>query len=143
MWAGCAGELRDPDRFAFLLEGMDAGETDQPDEGPAEKDAGMTGSPMDCVTKIFQTSCKTCHDVGAPQLDLMSAGVEKRLVGKMGTGDCKNYTLVSPSGGASLLVQKVTQAKPPCGSRMPFGSQLSSDEQTCLSNWVDSLANTN
>jgi ribosomal protein S27E len=150
MWVGCAGELRDPDRFAFLLE-ADGGASPLGDSGAGEKDAGTTmttpSAPPECVTKIFQNSCKnvTCHGAGASQVDLVTAGVEKRLVGKMSAsnGLCKNRVLVSPSGGESLLLQKITQTQPPCGAAMPpLGTQLSDTEQTCLTEWVDSLANT-
>jgi cytochrome c5 len=150
MWVGCAGDLRDPDRFGFLVTGDDGGIGEATDAAPSEKDASMpvaSAAPPACVTKIFQTSCKnvTCHGTGASQVDLVSAGVENRLVGKMSAsnGLCKNRTLVSTSGGDSLLIQKVTQTQPPCGSAMPpLGTQLSDTDQTCLTDWVDSLAST-
>lgn len=152
MWVGCAGDLRDPDRFSFLLDRGDGGPGSAKDggAGDGDKDASMAPEltpPPPCVTKIFQNTCKnvTCHGAGASQVDLVSAGVEKRLVGKMSAsnGLCKNRVLVSPSGGQSLLIDKVTKTQPACGSAMPIGSMLSDTEQTCLTDWVDSLANTN
>ncbi|HKP64499.1 MAG TPA: hypothetical protein VJV78_47505 [Polyangiales bacterium] len=145
MWVGCAGDLRDPDRFGFLLDRGDGGMGSAKDGG-SDKDSGtpveLTPPPA-CVTKIFQNTCKnvTCHGAGASQVDLVSAGVEKRLVGKMSTsnGLCKNRVLVSASGGESLLIDKVTKTQPPCGSAMPIGSMLTDTEQTCLTDWVDSL----
>lgn len=144
---GCAGELRDPDRFGFLFRedagtSTDAGETDAMDAS-----APAVAAPPPCVTTIFQTSCKndTCHGAHASQVDLVSAGVEKRIVGKMSnsTGACKNRVLVATDGGDSFLLQKVTQMQPPCGLAMPIGSTLSDTDQTCLRKWIESLANTN
>jgi len=151
MWVGCAGDLRDPDRFAFLFDGDDGGKAGSADGSAGEKDAGTTKPvmpPPACATKIFQNTCKnvTCHGAGASQVDLVSAGVENRLVGKMSAsnGLCKNRVLVSPSGGSSLLIDKITKTQPPCGSAMPpLGTQLTDTEQTCLTDWVDSLANSN
>ncbi|HKU42305.1 MAG TPA: hypothetical protein VJR89_29305 [Polyangiales bacterium] len=138
---GCAGELRDPDRFGFLFDGTDAGAS-------ADRDAATSKPPEpppECVTKIFQTSCKnvTCHGAGAAQVDLVSTGVENRIVGKK-AATCKDSVLIATDDSDSFLVQKVTQMQPPCGQQMPpTGVPLTDTEQTCLTNWADSLANTN
>lgn len=151
MWVGCAGELEDPDRFAFLLEPKDGGAGDVANPG-ASGSGGSAAKPLmpppECVTKIFQASCNnvTCHGKGASQVDLVGAGVESRLIGKMSAsnGLCKNRVLVSPSGGESLLLEKITKTQPACGAAMPpLGTQLTDTDQTCLTNWVESLANTN
>ena len=74
--AACAGSLDHPERFAYLANGPDAGET------PIDlDDAGC-----DPVRDIFPPSCTTsaCHSAQSQQgkLDLQSPGLPLRLGGK-------------------------------------------------------------
>ena len=136
LWClGCAGDLKDPERFAFVLE-RDAGDA---------HDSGNACTPpaaSDCLTALFKAKCNTsaCHGPGAPQVDLVSSGVEARLIGQPSsdTGMCTGRTLVATDGSASLLADKVSKT-PPCGSQMPLGGMLTSDEATCLNAWVSSV----
>jgi hypothetical protein len=125
----CAGKLRDPERFEFLLD--------------ASVDAGAKGAPA-CATMLFRAKCNQsiCHAAGAPQVDLVSDGVEGRLVDQPSSdhGMCKGMTLISTDGSPSLLLLKVGNS-PPCGSKMPLtGAALTSDETKCLTNWVADLS---
>jgi hypothetical protein len=135
---GCAGDLKDPERFAFVLE-RDAG--DAQDSGN-KADACTPPAATDCLTALFKAKCNTsaCHGPGAPQVDLVSSGVEARLIGQPSsdTGMCSGMTLVATDGSASLLADKVSKT-PPCGSQMPLGGMLTSDEATCLNAWVSSV----
>ena len=150
---GCAGELRDPGRFAFLLDDDDDGGAPEKDSGAPRADAAVDAGavkplvpPPKCVTDFFKR-CATaaCHGAGAPQVDLTSAGVEKRVVGKPSgaAGLCKGRTLVATDGSASLLLDKI-KASPPCGDRMPLFTNAADDaEVSCLSDWIDSLSSDN
>ncbi|HET6332248.1 MAG TPA: hypothetical protein VFG30_03510 [Polyangiales bacterium] len=164
---GCAGELRDPGRFAFLYDN-DGGVTDSGSSGT--KDAGGSGSggrsgsgggggggadasmttppaaPPMCVTALFKMKCGTigCHASGGTQVDLVSPNVATRLVGKPSSSQllCKNKTLVSATGGDSLLIDKITDP-PPCGGLMPVTGSLTDTERSCLTDWVSSLGDSN
>jgi hypothetical protein len=149
---GCAGELRDPGRFAFLLD-EDGGPVSPPaDSGTSKPDAAVAKPipPLPaCATMLFKQRCASaaCHGAGATQIDLLSSGVEMRLVDKpsssAATAQCKGRTLVSSDGSAeSLLIEKLSET-PPCGSPMPLGSTLTDTELTCISDWIDTLANDN
>jgi hypothetical protein len=153
---GCAGELRDPGRFSFLLD-EDGGTNNMRDSGKPGPEAGAGGSrapdsgtaepvapPPKCVTDLFTASCSSsvaCHASGAAQVDLKSPGVERRLVGKSSaaTGQCKDRILIATDGSDSLLLQKLDEPAP-CGSTMPIGTPLSDDQRACLTDWVNSLA---
>jgi hypothetical protein len=154
VFVGCAGKLRDPDRFGFLNDDDDGGTSMGESGAPAtagkpamSMDAGtMTpaATPPPCVAMVFKNKCGDvgCHGAGTtPQVDLVTTGVEKRLVNKKSSSAllCKDRTLVTTDGSDSLLIEKITG--PDCGSMMPVGKTLTSDERTCLTGWVSSLAN--
>lgn len=81
-----------------------------------------------------------CHTASATQVDLESAGVERRLVGKASTSAmCRDLVYVSTDGSASLILDKL-EDDPPCGTKMPIGPPLSATDTACLNDWVDSLA---
>ena len=127
----CAGKLDQPGRFAYLANPSDGGVT----SGPIDlDDAGC-----DPVTDIFPPSCTTsaCHSAQSQQgnLDLQSAGLPKRLVGKLAHGG--PGLLIDPAHvDQSVLLTKLSDT-PPFGFQMPLGaSPLSADEMTCLTAWV-------
>jgi hypothetical protein len=152
---GCAGELREPGRFAFLYDN-DGGRTDTGGSsgskdagGPPGMDASIMtppAAPPMCVTALFKMKCGTigCHASGGSQVDLISANVATRLVGKSSSTalPCKGRTLVDSSGGDSLLIDKIMDP-PPCGSLMPVTGSLTDDDRSCLTGWVSSLADSN
>jgi len=139
---GCAGDLEDPERFDFLLDGAtiaDAAQS-QPSGG------GTPPKAPECLTQLFATNCSTstaCHGAGALQIDLVSSGVESRLVDKASTSElCRsvaNNVYVPTDGSPSLLLRKL-EAQPPCGLRMPIGVPLKDAEMTCVSAWVKAVA---
>ena len=116
---GCAGDLENPERFGFLL------------------DSGSTIPQLDkCAVDLFAAKCTTCHGKESQQIDLISAGVEARLLDQISeTTQCKDFVLVDTAGGDSLLVDKL-KADPPCGLRMPLGDALSDTEVACVEGWV-------
>jgi hypothetical protein len=96
----------------------------------------------DCLSSLFKAKCNTsaCHGAGAPQVDLVSSGVEARIVGQSSsdTALCMGRTLVATDGSASLLADKVSDP-PPCGSKMPLVGSLTATERMCLTDWVSSV----
>jgi hypothetical protein len=164
---GCAGSLDDPAAFlAAATSGGTAGETGSGSSGGGSSTAtgtsnagsagggttgggstggGTTGSPLpncDAPTQVFEVSCATCHgpaplNLGA--LDLISPGVESRLVG-VTAPLCGTETYVIPGQPAqSYVYQKVSEARPPCGSRMPQSGSLSAADQQCVAGWIANL----
>ena len=127
--AGCAGSLKDPQRFAYL---------GQSDGGSAPVESDDAG--CDPVTDIFPPSCTTsaCHSAQSQQgnLDLQSAGLPKRLVGKQAHGG--PGLLIDPAHpDQSVILTKVSD-NPPFQFQMPLGgAPLSPDELACLTAWVD------
>lgn len=117
-----------------------------------DEDAGVPESgsgsqpplqPMACDFRgIMQAKCgnATCH--GAPGsstgLDLTSAMLAARVEGRQGMGACSDKLLVDPENPRdSKLYLKVSGST--CGSQMPLGGQLSSDEQACVLSWIEGL----
>lgn len=100
----------------------------------------------ECMTTLFAATCSTstaCHGAGSMLLDLVSAGVETRLIDKASTSaDCKDETdnvYVPTDGSPSLLLRKL-EARPPCGLRMPIGMPLQASDMMCVSAWVKAVA---
>jgi hypothetical protein len=129
---GCAGDLENPERFGFLLDG-----------GTKTNAQGGIPAPPPCLTSLFEARCGMagCHAAkSTTQIDLVSPKVEDRLVGKTPNGlACKDGVFVAADGTDSLLLQKV-DGTPPCGSAMPLGGKLSADELKCVSDWVSDVS---
>jgi hypothetical protein len=112
----------------------------------------VLGSTMgDIETKLFQTQkCVLCHgklSLFPTSLDLFSPNLAGRVVDKLGEanpmkGKCAGKVMVprdNPTGG--LFVEKVVEARPSCGDRMPQAMPpLSDDEITCVKAWVTMAA---
>jgi hypothetical protein len=122
--AGCPGTLEDPERF---------------------------GCTLDVKKDILSATCgaSICHDSTTPAggLDLASAGVEGRLVGKpplceeCTAGECTGKLLIDPKNPEqSYLLEKVHDLSPACGDRMPLGLKLSAEKLNCLEKWVETTA---
>jgi len=119
--AGCPGSLANPDDFI--------------DGGTIPKDAET----------VFEESCGTagCHDdvTSASDLDLLSPGVEGRVVDVSATGiGCETRILVvagNPDG--SYLIDKVEGAIGICDDRMPLLSILSDSDIEVLRDWISDL----
>ena len=125
---GCAGGLSDPERFAYL------------DGGAA--DAGTIGSGdagCDPVPTIFASTCAAgaCHSAQTQQasLDLQSAGLPQRLVGKPASGG--PGLLIDPQQPLrSVLLTKLSDS-PPFNFQMPLGAPpLDPDQVACIQLWI-------
>lgn len=109
--------------------------------GSLENPEQFLGPCLDPPTEIFPERCGLgdCHDAEAPagDLDLVSPGVETRVVGMEASGG--PGTLVDPAAPEeSILWQKVTEDNPPFGTRMPqVGSRLSGFERQCILEWIE------
>jgi hypothetical protein len=140
----CAGDLRNPDRFEFLLDSSAPSDAGNADGAQSSGDAATEGPPMTptCATDLFKMKCNqmTCHGPGAPILDLVSPGMETRVIGKSSPNSqaCTDRVLVTTDGSPSLLIQKL-QDPPPCGSKMPLIGTVTAAERMCLSDWVDAV----
>ena len=130
---GCAGELENPERFS----------------APSVSRCTID---IDVQTEIFGTpeapaKCGLggCHGPAggavppASELDLVSPGVEARLVGVAGV--CMGLLIDPADPENSLMVRKLHPA-PSCGQRMPFGGMLTDDEIDCVTEWVTQAAMT-
>ena len=130
---GCAGELENPERFS------------------APSTSGCT-LDIDVETDIFGTTdpamggrCATagCHVAAggeaapAASLDLVSPGVEARLVGIPAM--CTGLLIDPASVDDSVLIRKL-EPTPSCGARMPFGGMLSDAEIQCMREWAEMAA---
>lgn len=113
--AGCPGSLEHPEQFL----------------GPC----------LDAPTEIFPQRCgdSDCHDAEAPagDLDLVSPGVETRVVGQEASGG--PGTIVDPDAPEeSIMWLKISSDNPPFGTRMPqVGGNLSSYERECVLEWIE------
>jgi hypothetical protein len=126
---------------------LDAGPSSPPPPGGC-----ILGSTMgDIETKLFQgQKCVLCHgklSLFPTSLDLASPNLAGRVVDRPGEtdpnkGKCAGKVMVpraNPTGG--LFVEKVAQAKPSCGDRMPQAMPpLSDDEIACVKAWVTMAA---
>lgn len=119
---------------------------------PGEEDAG-TSKEMEMMTQmpaapacdfraVMQAKCgnASCH--GAPGsstgLDLTTAMLAARVDGRKGKGSCTDKLLVDVDNPRqSKLYLKVSGTT--CGSQMPLGGMLTSDEQACVLSWIEKL----
>lgn len=81
-----------------------------------------------------------CHGGTTPQagLDLVSAGLEERLVG-VPAAECGGILVVPGDPESSYLYAKLTEDTPDCGNRMPLGGSLPADELACVRTWIAGL----
>lgn len=127
--------------------GAGGGSANNTDDDAGVADSGSTQmpppQPAACDFRaIMQAKCgnATCH--GAPGsstgLDLTSAMLAARVEGRQGKGACSDKLLVDPENPRdSKLYLKVSGST--CGSQMPLGGQLNTDEQACVLAWIEGL----
>jgi hypothetical protein len=95
--------------------------------------------------KLLAPTCGLagCHAAMAPalSLDLMSPGLEQRISNAPSNG-CGDKTIVVPGDpGRSYMFEKLEQASPVCGDRMPLQlAPLSAEQIACLKSWVSSIS---
>jgi hypothetical protein len=122
MLSACPGALEDPERFI-------ADEVGEEDEGP----------PCD-----FAETCagSVCHSGGEPAggLDLFEPGALARMVDAP-SATCEGRLLVdSQEPERSFLLEKVADANPECGGRMPpIGSGLDAAAVACVEDLIRRL----
>ncbi|HEY6562615.1 MAG TPA: hypothetical protein VI072_35350 [Polyangiaceae bacterium] len=120
---GCPGALDNPERF------LD----------------GSAGGSDNCgsIPQLLQQTCSgsACHssaDSGTG-LDLVSTAVAERLVGVPGSAACGDRLLIDPNDPANSLLLLKLDEPPPCGSRMPLGSELTAEQKACVRTWIDQV----
>jgi hypothetical protein len=113
---------------------------------------GGTVTACDAPGMLFAADkpCGACHSAGnalGAGFDLASAGVVGRLVGKTPSTDAtamcqasgKTYLVAGSSPASGLLIEKVTQKTPSCGSAMPIGLPLTAPQKMCLTDWATAV----
>jgi hypothetical protein len=127
----CPGTLDNPGDFA--------------DSGGGGEGGGIRCNltVADVPNTLFRTSCGTssCHDATAPaaELDLVTDGVQTRLLDVPST-QCGSFLLIDrTTPESSLIIDKVTNSIPNCGDRMPLGLSggLPPESIACVREWVD------
>jgi hypothetical protein len=155
--AACPGSLG----FTYVPSTADTG------SGGMEGGGGMLGSdasiavdgadgpiPAGCAdaARIIQANCASCH-TSPPSpiyanLDLTSAGVASRLVGKPAytgaSGECGGMgNLLDPVRlpATGILIDKINFSPTVCGSGMPYtpAAPLSATDVACLQAWANGL----
>jgi hypothetical protein len=130
-----------------------------PDTGVADSSRGGvdSGTTTPTFTEVYTTifaahGCTTHHSGAATGgLDMATqATAYANLVGVPATTSagekpaCTGDRVVAGSAMTSLLYEKVSEAKPPCGSEMPPEEPaLSIAEQTTIENWINGGAKNN
>ena len=117
--------------------------------GPmAASDPGGAPTFTNVYNDIVEPLCTSCHTPGgeAPFLDMSTqATAYMNLVGVKADGfSCGGSGLVRVVAGdatESLLYEKVSESKPPCGSEMPLGCSgqgcLSPADQKEIADWIN------
>jgi len=120
-----------------------------PVDASPDGDAHTDGCDMAAVLSKHACSNNGCHGE-QPQgdLDLLSPGIEQRLVGVASTtGACSGRLLVDPAQPESSLILQLIDperfAQPDhCGVMMPFGSNdgVGNGDLRCFRQWVQKMA---
>lgn len=121
--------------------------------------AGGTGSggsgggsqTCDIAPAVMRGTCAIngCHDAmgTSAKFDMVSPGLAERLVGVMPPGGgnvpsaCGDSTmpyLVPGSNPATgLFMDKIKNANPACGNRMPIGGMVNATDLDCFQRWAN------
>jgi len=101
-------------------------------------------------TTIISGRCTGCHGathrtgLAMANQGLAYTNLFDRLCGAGGAGDCANGTrkrVVASNAAASTLVDKVKNATPACGSRMPLGgAALDAAQIKMIEDWINAGA---
>ena len=142
---GCPGDL-DPEVARNKLAGA-GGSTG----GGIGGGTGGSTSFCDAPGTLLMSRCALagCHDangVANADLDMSTAGLVGRLVGRMPTGMknsmCgsagKAYLVAGTDPAEGLLLDKLflDQSAQPCGNKMPIGVSLNPTEEGCVRDWA-------
>ena len=113
------------------------------DAGAGETAAPVMPATVACDFRaIMQAKCGNANCHGAPGsvtgLDLTTAMLAARVEGRKGKGACTDKLLVDVDDPRqSKLYLKVSGSS--CGTQMPLGGMLTSDEQACVLSWIEKL----
>ncbi len=97
---------------------------------------------------VLQPTCSSHHAAGQADsfLDLSSqSAAYASLVGVKASGPACGTSgetrVVAGNASESLLYQKVSMSKPPCGAQMPFGgTPISASDQSLIEDWINAGA---
>ena len=122
---------------------------DEPADASSDGDVPVEGCDMTAILRKNACSSGGCHGE-QPQggVDLLSPGIEQRLVGVASTtGACAGRLLVDPAQPEESLILQlidpVSFAKADhCGVMMPFGSRagVSAGDLSCFQQWVGTMS---
>jgi hypothetical protein len=124
------------------------------EQTPVGAETGDFGPGGSCDIKALmalpENGCTNagCHgERFQGNLDLLSAGVDQRLLGVASQSEaCGGELLIDPANVDNSLVLRLIDAtrfkSSPCGVMMPFGSQsgVSAETLSCFENWVKAIA---
>jgi hypothetical protein len=138
---GCPGTLDNPSQFSEPIGDGSSG------SGGTDGSGGSGGAVQCAIAaasvpdQLFREKCATsaCHDASNPAggLDMVTAGLEGRLLDQM-SSQCPGKILVDTTNPAnSLMYEKVSRVPDDCGERMPFGGELTPAEIACVRDWID------
>jgi hypothetical protein len=119
--------------------------TAEADPGDIGDSAPATATFTEVYTTILGPVCSNCHTPGGDgsfQDFSSQSSAYAALVGVTASGpECGSsgeQRVVAGNASQSLLFQKVSEANPPCGARMPLGGQpLSGTQLTLVENWIN------
>jgi hypothetical protein len=111
---------------------------------------GGTAAIPACVTTVFTQKCTICHSPsGAPVfggLDLTGDFLPRLLdkpatnIGVTNMASCvSGAKLIDSAAPDSSVLLKRLIGPPDCGTMMPSGTTLSSEEQACFRSWVQTF----
>ncbi len=150
-WAAMLGSLGLPAVVVVAVAGCVSGQVKPPlpevdgggsSEAPAAISCPASTAEMQATLLAVRCAGAGCHGKDSPALglDLVSPGLEARLLGAPSIG-CRGERLVLPGQpDQSELFRKVAAETPECGTRMPVGlSAFSDGEIDCLRRWIAAM----
>jgi len=135
------------------MTGAGGSSSGNPDAG---HDAGAVPLSCDNSMLVLENNCIGCHSMSdgpfVGGLDLETAGVAQRLVGKpTATMTATNQAMCAGKGNLlnrgtlpakGILIDKINQLPGVCGNPMPLGgAKLQPEDLDCLQAWANGLVN--
>jgi hypothetical protein len=118
----------------------------QNDQSPAPANSSCPTTTEALQAELLAPACGSngCHGATLPALglDLVSPGLEARLINVSASGCGEKVLVVPREASRSYLLEKVFEHEPSCGERMPIGSPMAPPAAACLQTWVNRLPET-